>query len=193
MSDVLSLALKQSPRILQGGSAEKAKLYIPSVAVDVRYGRIPADPAPVSPLHSLAKPWLNAFHELPKRTDDHLIFGSLVLKVIIEARVCFHLFITGSSSALDEGIGVGFSHAKIRAINLTRTSGAEPCFQVILHNSSCSRKISGTLREKMARLAPAQLPTGKQTVADAAQKYFVSGTMNFPAEALIVSGRRSMA
>ena len=52
-------------------------------------------------------------------------------------------------------------------------------------------EMSGTLREKMARLAPAQLPTLKQAVADAARRYFVSGTMSFPAEALIVSGRKS--
>ena len=52
-------------------------------------------------------------------------------------------------------------------------------------------EMSRTLREKMARLAPAQLPTVKQAVADAARRYFVSGTMNFPAEALIVSGRKS--
>jgi len=52
-------------------------------------------------------------------------------------------------------------------------------------------EMSGTLREKMARLAPAQLPTVKQAVADAARRCFVSGTMNFPAEALIVSGRKS--
>ncbi len=52
-------------------------------------------------------------------------------------------------------------------------------------------EMSGTLREKMARLAPAQLPTVKQAVADAARRYFVSGTMNFPAEALIVGGRKS--
>jgi ubiquinone/menaquinone biosynthesis C-methylase UbiE len=52
-------------------------------------------------------------------------------------------------------------------------------------------EMSGTLREKMARLTPAQLPTVKQAVADAAQKYFVSGTMSFPAEALIVSGTKS--
>jgi len=52
-------------------------------------------------------------------------------------------------------------------------------------------EMSGTLRGKMARLAPAQLPTVKQAVADAARRYFVSGTMNFPAEALIVSGRKS--
>ena len=51
-------------------------------------------------------------------------------------------------------------------------------------------EMSGTLREKMARLAPDQLPTVKQAVADAARKYFVSGTMNFPAQALIVSGRK---
>jgi len=52
-------------------------------------------------------------------------------------------------------------------------------------------EMSETLRAKMARLSPAQLPTIKQTVADAAQKYFASGTMSFPAEALIVTGRKS--
>jgi ubiquinone/menaquinone biosynthesis C-methylase UbiE len=52
-------------------------------------------------------------------------------------------------------------------------------------------EMSGTLREKMAGLAPAQLPAIKHAVADAARRYFVNGTMSFPAEALIVSGRRS--
>jgi len=52
-------------------------------------------------------------------------------------------------------------------------------------------EMSGTLREKMAGVAPAQLPTLKQAVADAARRYFESGTMSFPAEALIVSGRKS--
>jgi len=52
-------------------------------------------------------------------------------------------------------------------------------------------EMSGSLREKMAGLSPAQLPTVKQAVADAAQRYFVRGTMSFPAQALIVSGRRS--
>ena len=52
-------------------------------------------------------------------------------------------------------------------------------------------EMSETLREKMARLTPAQLPTIKQAVADAAQRYFVRGTMSFPAKALIVSGRKS--
>jgi ubiquinone/menaquinone biosynthesis C-methylase UbiE len=47
-------------------------------------------------------------------------------------------------------------------------------------------EMSETLREKMARLTPAQLPTVKQAVADAARRYFASGTMSFPAEALIV-------
>ena len=51
-------------------------------------------------------------------------------------------------------------------------------------------EMSETLREKMARLTPAQLPTIKQTVADAARRYFVSGKMSFPAEALIVSGQK---
>jgi ubiquinone/menaquinone biosynthesis C-methylase UbiE len=54
-------------------------------------------------------------------------------------------------------------------------------------------EMSGTLREKMARLAPDQLPIVKQAVADAARRYFVSGTMSFPAEALIVSGKKSRA
>ena len=52
-------------------------------------------------------------------------------------------------------------------------------------------EMSETLREKMARLTPAQLPTIKQAVADAARRYFVSGKMSFPAEALIVSGKKS--
>ncbi len=52
-------------------------------------------------------------------------------------------------------------------------------------------EMSETLREKMGRLTPAQLPTIKQAVADAARRYFMSGKMSFPAEALIVSGRKS--
>jgi len=52
-------------------------------------------------------------------------------------------------------------------------------------------EMSGTFREKMAGLAPAQLPTIKQAVADAARRYFIGGTMRFPAEALIVSGRKA--
>jgi ubiquinone/menaquinone biosynthesis C-methylase UbiE len=52
-------------------------------------------------------------------------------------------------------------------------------------------EMSETLRGKMAGLTPAQLPTIKQAVADAARRYFLSGTMSFPAEALIVSGRKS--
>ena len=51
-------------------------------------------------------------------------------------------------------------------------------------------EMSESLREKMAGLAPAQLPTIKQAVADAAQRYLVSGKMSFPAEALIVSGKK---
>jgi ubiquinone/menaquinone biosynthesis C-methylase UbiE len=51
-------------------------------------------------------------------------------------------------------------------------------------------EMSGTLREKIAGLTAVQLPVIKQTVADAARQYFVSGTMSFPAKALIVSGRK---
>src|SRR5438477_10741399 len=52
-------------------------------------------------------------------------------------------------------------------------------------------EMSGTLREKMAGLAPVQFPTIKQVFAHAASRYFATGTMSFPAEALIVSGRKS--
>jgi hypothetical protein len=51
-------------------------------------------------------------------------------------------------------------------------------------------EMSRTLREKISGLMPAQLLTIKQAVADAARRYFVGGTMSFPAEALIVSGRK---
>jgi ubiquinone/menaquinone biosynthesis C-methylase UbiE len=51
-------------------------------------------------------------------------------------------------------------------------------------------EMSETLRAKIARVKPAQLPTIKQAVADAARKYFPSGTMSFPAQGLIVSGRK---
>jgi ubiquinone/menaquinone biosynthesis C-methylase UbiE len=54
-------------------------------------------------------------------------------------------------------------------------------------------EMSGTLREKMTRIARAQLPGLKQAVADAARRYFGSGTMSFPAQALIVSGRKFAA
>ena len=52
-------------------------------------------------------------------------------------------------------------------------------------------EMSETLRNKMARLTPAQLPTVRQAAADAAERYFVSGHMNCPAQALIVTGRKS--
>jgi ubiquinone/menaquinone biosynthesis C-methylase UbiE len=54
-------------------------------------------------------------------------------------------------------------------------------------------EMSETLREKMAGIVPAQLLAVKQAVADGARRYFVSGTMSFPAEALIVGGRKSAA
>ena len=51
-------------------------------------------------------------------------------------------------------------------------------------------EMSESLRKAMAVLTPDQLPAVKQAAADAAERYFVSGKMNFPAEALIVSGRK---
>jgi hypothetical protein len=54
-------------------------------------------------------------------------------------------------------------------------------------------EMSESLRRKTAGLTPAQLSSIKQAAADAAEKYFVSGKMNFPAEALIASGRKLSA
>ena len=51
-------------------------------------------------------------------------------------------------------------------------------------------EMSESLRTTLAGLTPAQITAAKQAAADAAQRYFVSGKMSFPAEALIVSGRR---
>ncbi len=50
-------------------------------------------------------------------------------------------------------------------------------------------EMSESLRGKMARLAPDQLPIVKPAAVDAARQYFVNGKMSFPAEALIVTGR----
>jgi hypothetical protein len=52
--------------------------------------------------------------------------------------------------------------------------------------------MSESLRGKMAGLMPEKIEAIKQAVADGAQEYFPSGKMNFPAEALIVSGRKSV-
>ena len=52
-------------------------------------------------------------------------------------------------------------------------------------------EMSESLRGKMAGLIPEKIEAIKQAVADGAQEYFSSGKMNFPAEALIVSGRKS--
>ncbi len=50
-------------------------------------------------------------------------------------------------------------------------------------------EMSETMREKLARVTPGQLVEIKQAAAAAAKPYFAEGTMNFPAEALIVTGR----
>ena len=52
-------------------------------------------------------------------------------------------------------------------------------------------EMSETLREKMAGLMPEKIEAIKQAVADAARRYFIRGKMSLPAEALIVSGRKS--
>ncbi len=69
---VLPLAFKQSLRILQGGPVKEAELHVPHIGVHVCYRSLTSDPTSVSPLHGLAQLRLNAFHELPKCTDEEL-------------------------------------------------------------------------------------------------------------------------
>ena len=52
-------------------------------------------------------------------------------------------------------------------------------------------EMSESLRAKMAGLTSEKIEAIKQAVADGAEEYFPSGKMNFPAEALIVTGRKS--
>ena len=51
-------------------------------------------------------------------------------------------------------------------------------------------EMSESLREKIAGLTPERIAPIKQAAGDAAGKYFVSDKMSFPAQALIVTGRR---
>ena len=50
-------------------------------------------------------------------------------------------------------------------------------------------EMSESLRAKMAGLMPEKIEAIKQAAADGAEEYFPSGKMNFPAQALIVTGR----
>ncbi len=54
-------------------------------------------------------------------------------------------------------------------------------------------EMSESLRERVAKLTPSQIPEIKQAAANGARKYFANGTMNFPAEALVVTGKKSTA
>lgn len=51
-------------------------------------------------------------------------------------------------------------------------------------------ELSDSLREKVAKLAPEQVPLVKSEVETCARTFFDGGRMSFPARALIVSGRK---
>jgi ubiquinone/menaquinone biosynthesis C-methylase UbiE len=51
-------------------------------------------------------------------------------------------------------------------------------------------EMSATLRRKIDGLAAVQVAAIRQAVADALQRFFVNGTMCFPAEALIITGKK---
>ena len=54
-------------------------------------------------------------------------------------------------------------------------------------------EMSGTVREKIAKLSSTQVPNIKRAVADTARRFFTSGTMVFPARALIITGGKTGA
>jgi ubiquinone/menaquinone biosynthesis C-methylase UbiE len=54
-------------------------------------------------------------------------------------------------------------------------------------------ELSDTLREKVDKLTPDQLTTVKREVETGAREFFATGTMNFPAQALIARGRKHSA
>lgn len=51
-------------------------------------------------------------------------------------------------------------------------------------------ELSENLRRRLAGLAPAQLTSVRDAVADKAREYFAGGTMSFPGEVAIVTGRK---
>jgi SAM-dependent methyltransferase len=51
-------------------------------------------------------------------------------------------------------------------------------------------EISGTLREKLATLSAAEVKRAGLEVQESVREYFVQGQMNFPAQMLVVSGRK---
>ena len=51
-------------------------------------------------------------------------------------------------------------------------------------------EMSDTFRNKLKKLGPEQVAAVSEAVEKAAEKYFVNGQMNFPAQALIVTGRK---
>ena len=90
MPHVFAVTFEQPLRILQGLSPEEPELHVIRGGIDVRYGPVTADPAPVSPLHRFAQAGLHALYQAPKAANDRLIPGSLVFEVFIEARICLH-------------------------------------------------------------------------------------------------------
>lgn len=51
-------------------------------------------------------------------------------------------------------------------------------------------EMSDTLREKLAKLSPEQVDEIKQRVKQTVKRYFAAGEMSFPAQALVVTGRK---
>jgi ubiquinone/menaquinone biosynthesis C-methylase UbiE len=127
-------------------------------------------PKEANPFFSTITDVIDRFVEVPRQDPD--------------APDAFRFAVRGKLAGILESAGAKNVIERQLNFQITAATSFEQFWQL-------RTEMSGTLREKMAGLVPAQLPTIKQAVADAARRYFVSETMSFPAEALIVSGRKS--
>jgi hypothetical protein len=127
-------------------------------------------PKEANPFFSTVTDVIDRFVEVPRQDPD--------------APDAFRFAVRGKLAGILESAGAKNVIERQLNFQITAATSFEQFWQL-------RTEMSGTLREKMAGLVPAQLPTIKQAVADAARRYFVSETMSFPAEALIVSGRKS--
>lgn len=100
-----------------------------------------------------------------------------------DAPDAFRFATPGKLAGIMENAGAENVVARVLNFQIEAPITFEPFWQL-------RTEMSESLRKTMAVLTPAQLPIVKQAAADAAQRYFVSGKMSFPAEALIVTGRR---
>jgi ubiquinone/menaquinone biosynthesis C-methylase UbiE len=126
-------------------------------------------PEEANPFFSTVNDVVDRFVDSPKEDPD--------------APDAFRFAIRGKLAAILEKAGAGKVTERQLNFQIEAPISFEQFWQL-------RTEMSESLRKKMADLTSAQVSAAKQAAADAAQRYFVSGKMSFPAEALIVTGTR---